>query len=401
MRRYRPYWHVFVLLPLAAFLAATVGCVGEGTSPTPTSSLTPIGVVRIERAFANLTFQGLTNLDQPEDGRDRISVTEQKGRILVFANSQQVTQPHVFLDITGRVSQAHNEEGLLGLAFDPDYKNNGYFYVYYSAAAPRRSVVSRFTVNQNDPNVADSRSEFIVMEITQPFGNHNGGQLAFGPDGYLYIGLGDGGSAGDPYGNGQNLGTLLGSILRIDVSGVSEEKNYRVPPNNPFVGIAGAREEIWAYGLRNPWRFSFDTDTGLLWVGDVGQNEWEEIDIVKKGLNYGWNIMEGALCFAPSVDCDQAGLQLPLAEYDHSEGCSVTGGYVYRGNQIPSFRGAYIYADFCSGRIWALRYEGNSVTRHNLLTDSDLAITSFGEDLAGNLYILSRDAGIYHLVSTE
>ena len=368
--------------------------------PTPTPQ--PLRTMRVERAFPNLNFQRLTNLVQPDDGHDHIFVTEQAGSIRVFLNDQRATKADIFLDITDRVKEADNEEGLLGLAFDPDYKNNGYFYVYYSAAGPRRSVVSRFSVSKGDPKMADPDSEFVIMEILQPFGNHNGGQLAFGPDGYLYIGLGDGGGGGDPGGNGQNTGTLLGSILRIDVRRVSDDKNYRVPPDNPFVGVTGAREEIWAYGLRNPWRFSFDEHTGFLWVGDVGQSSWEEIDVVKKGLNYGWNIMEGRHCFSPRTDCEEAGLELPLVEYSLSAGnCSAIGGYVYRGRGIPSLLGAYVYGDFCSGNIWGLRYDGELVTEQMLLVDSDLLVTSFGQDLARNLYILSRNDGIYHLVTAE
>jgi glucose/arabinose dehydrogenase len=225
--------------------------------------------------------------------------------------------------------------------------------------------------------------------------------MAFGPDGYLYIGLGDGGGSGDPQGNGQNLGTLLGSILRIDVSGLSAPGDYEIPADNPFVDTVGARAEIWAFGLRNPWRFSFDSETGLLWAGDVGQNLWEEIDIIVKGANYGWNIMEGLHCYSPATGCDQSGLTLPLVEYDHSQGCSVIGGYVYRGDQIASLQGYYIYGDYCSGNIWALAYHNNAVTQNILLVESGLSITSFGEDLAGNLYILSRDGGIYTLVQME
>jgi len=290
---------------------------------------------------------------------------------------------------------------LLGLAFDPDYRDNGHFYLYYSAAGPRRSVLSRFSNSPNDPNVADPDSELVIMEISQPYGNHNGGQIAFGPDGHLYVGLGDGGKGGDPLGNGQDIGSFLGAILRIDVRYGCGNKNYCIPPDNPFIGIAGARGEVWAYGLRNPWRFSFDKGTGILWVGDVGQNRWEEIDIVEKGLNYGWNVMEGAHCFSPSVGCNTVGLALPMVEYGHADGCSVTGGYVYRGSNTPSLLGAYVYGDFCSGRIWGLRYDGVSITEHRLLVNSDLSITSFGRDLSGNLYVLSRDDGIYKLVPAQ
>ncbi|MDH4068614.1 MAG: PQQ-dependent sugar dehydrogenase, partial [Dehalococcoidia bacterium] len=272
---------------------------------------------------------------------------------------------------------------------------------YYSAADPRRSVLSRFSLDEENTNIADPQSEVVIMEVAQPYSNHNGGQLAFGPDGYIYIGLGDGGSGGDPLGNGQNLSTLLGSILRIDVSGLSAPGDYEIPADNPFVGIEGARPEIWAYGLRNPWRFSFDSETGLLWAGDVGQNLWEEIDIISKGANYGWNIMEGFHCYSPSTDCNQSGLTLPVVEYGRSQGCSVTGGYVYRGAQIASLQGHYIYGDYCSGNIWALAYDGSAVTENKLLVDSSLSITSFGVDVTGNLYILDRQGGIYTLVQTE
>lgn len=377
----------------------------QSTEVSPTVSPSPepqsLQAMEVERIFSNLSFRRLTNLAQPDDGQSHIFVTEQGGLIKVFSNDQETESTQVFLDISDRVSEIGNEEGLLGLAFDPDYRDNSYFYVYYSAFSPRRSVLSRFSLDPDNPGSADPDTELIILEIPQPFSNHNGGQLAFGPDGYLYIGLGDGGSRGDPQRNGQNTGTLLGSIIRIDVSGSSADQTYRIPPDNPFVGIEGAKEEIWAYGLRNPWRFSFDLESGLLWVADVGQNEWEEIDLVERGLNYGWNIMEAEDCFSPSTGCDTSGLELPVIAYDHDDGCSVTGGYVYRGSALPSLQGAYIYGDFCSGKIWGLRYDGQSITEHRLLVDSDLEITSFGRDLADNLYILSRNTGIYTLIPAQ
>jgi len=382
----------------AGIVLLTVGLVALSTllACTPEAA----GSFQVERVFPGLSFQEMTNLVQPDDTSGLIFITEQRGVIYSFsADSPQ--QADIFLDITGRVNRGGNEEGLLGLAFDPTYQENGYFYVYYSAGNPRRSVLSRFSLDQENTDVADPESEVIIMEVAQPYSNHNGGQLAFGPDGYLYIGLGDGGSAGDPEGNGQNLGTLLGSILRIDVSGLSAPGDYEIPADNPFVDTEGARAEIWAFGLRNPWRFSFDLETGLLWAGDVGQNLWEEIDIIAKGANYGWNIMEGFHCYSPSTGCNQSGLTLPIVEYDHSQGCSVTGGYVYRGDQIASLQGYYIYGDYCSGEIWALAYNGSVVTENTLLVDSGLSITSFGEDLAGNLYILDQQGGIYTLVEAE
>ena len=351
----------------------------------------------MERVFPNLEFRRLTNLVQPDDGRGLVFVTEQAGVVRLFTDRHDASEAGVFLDIRDKVSEANNEEGLLGLAFDPDYANNGRLYVYYSAGGPRRSVVSRFTVSPGDPLRANPRSELVIMEIAQPFGNHNGGQIAFGPDGYLYVALGDGGSGGDPMGNGQDWRTLLGSVLRIDVSGSTAEEPYRAPEGNPFVGEPGVRWEIWAYGLRNPWRFSFD-DSGRLWAADVGQNRWEEIDVIEGGGNYGWSCMEGLHGFRSGRECDSAILRAPVWEYPRSGGnCSVTGGYVYRGRRIPSLEGAYVYGDFCSGRIWGLRIDGDSITDQALLVESGLSITSFGEDLDGNLYVLSRNEGIYRL----
>ena len=384
----------------------TVEAGGAGDSPP---ALRPLAV---ERVFPSLEFSRLTNLAQPDDGSNRFFVTQQGGLIRVFPNRQDVTEAPVFLDIRDRVSQRHNEEGLLGMAFDPAFKDNGFFYLYYSASGPRRSVLSRFSASGVDPNLADADSELMVLEIPEPAGNHNGGQLAFGPGGFLYIGVGDGGRGGDPFGNGQNTGTLLGTILRIDVSGANAGERYKIPASNPFVGVDGSREEIFAYGLRNPWRFSFDMGHAdvrnkeperpvEIWVADVGQNLWEEIDLVRSGLNYGWNIMEGGHCFSPSSGCQEAGLELPVAEYGRDAGCSVTGGYVYRGNSLPSLAGAYVFGDFCSGSIWGMRYDGTSVSDSFLLAESRLNITSFGQDLTGEIYVLSRNAGIYRLTSPD
>ena len=372
----------------------------EEAAPTP-SGPQPLQELSLERAFAGTTFQRPTNLVQPDDGLDRILVTEQEGLIIAFPNDQETASTQVFLDITDRVTQAGNEEGLLGLAFDPNYQDNGYFYVYYSALGSHLSVISRFSLDSNGTGRADPDTELVILQIPQPFTNHNGGQLAFGPDGYLYIGLGDGGGGGDPRGHGQNTETLLGAILRIDVSESTTDNPYQVPPDNPFLGVDGFRDEIWAYGLRNPWRFSFDPVNGSLWAADVGQDKWEEIDLIERGMNYGWNIMEAESCFSPSSGCDESGLALPVMSYSHDEGCSITGGYVYRGSALPSLQGAYVYGDFCSGKIWGLRYDGHSVTEHKLLVDSDLRITSFGVDLAGNLYVLSLNDGIHILVPAE
>jgi len=239
------------------------------------------------------------------------------------------------------------------------------------------------------------------MEVEQPYKNHNGGCLKFGPDGYLYIGLGDGGGAGDPEGNGQDLSTLLGKILRIDVSNSTHEAPYVIPEDNPFLDTSNDyKKEIWAYGFRNPWRFSFDRVTGDLWVGDVGQDSWEEIDIVKAGANYGWDIMEGRYCYPPSINsCNLTGLSSPIWEYSHEDGCSVIGGYVYRGTRAPSLYGKYLYADYCSGRIWSLQYEGEKAVENLELIKADIDITSFAEDRAGEVYFLTGEGKIYRLLT--
>ena len=364
--------------------------------PSPTATpAPPLPEIALRPAFPNLRFRQLTNLVQPDDDTNRIFVTEQAGRILVFPNEPTVEKADTLLDITGRSRGGANEEGLLGLAFSPEFAENGHFFVYYSAIDPRRSVLSRFTVSDNDPNLADAFSEIVILEVDQPYPNHNGGQIAFGPDGYLYVALGDGGYASDPHGNGQNTGTLLGSILRLDVSGASADAGYTIPRDNPFVDVPGARGEIWAYGLRNPWRFSFDPETGLLWTADVGQNAYEEINVVRRGGNYGWNIMEGLHCFSPRQGCDMTGLEPPVAEYGREDGCSVTGGHVYRGSELHGLVGAYVYGDYCTGRIWGVRTDGETATEPQLLVDSDLSITSFGRGVYGSLYVLGRDDGVY------
>ena len=349
----------------------------------------PLGELDLELMYQELSFDRPVALLFPNDGTDRGFVVEQPGQIKLLKSDGDVAR---FLDIRDRVNDRGNEEGLLGLAFDPDFMSNGFFYVYYSASGPRRSVISRFSVSADD-SAADANSEKVILEVEQPYANHNGGQILFGPDGYLYVGLGDGGSAGDPKGHGQNTETLLGTILRIDVSSLDTKGSYTIPSDNPFVGVEGARPEIWAYGLRNPWRFSFDSEMGDLWAADVGQNALEEVDLIEPGLNYGWNIMEGDECYSRS--CDTRGLELPIAVYGRDDGCSITGGYVYRGNRLPSLYGAYVYGDFCSGKIWALRYDGSRITESIQLADTKLQIASFAEDTEGELYILDLEGGIY------
>ena len=363
--------------------------------PAPPEPL-PLAPVELEPAFPALEFDRMVFLTYAERESGRLFVVLQPGRIVVFENDPGVESARTFLDIRERVNDAGNEEGLLGLAFDPAFAENGHFYVYYTASRPRRSVVSRFSVSPDDHNRADPDSELVFLEVEQPYRNHNGGHIAFGPDGMLYVGLGDGGSGGDPRGNGQDTSTLLGSILRIDVSALDETGRYAVPPDNPFAGDAAARGEIWAYGLRNPWRFSFDRVTGDLWAADVGQNQYEEVDIIRPSLNYGWNVMEGAHCYRRE-SCDSRGLEMPVAEYGRDGGCSVTGGYVYRGRRQPTLYGAYLYADFCSGKIWALRHDGAAVTEQMQIADTGLSISSFGEDPSGEVYVLTFEGAIHRL----
>ncbi|MCB0096776.1 MAG: PQQ-dependent sugar dehydrogenase, partial [Caldilineaceae bacterium] len=355
-------------------------------------------------------------LTNAHDGSGRIFVVERAGAIRIMQNG--VLRPTPFLDISDHV-YTQGECGLLSVAFPPDYKDKGVFYVYYSHNVDLvagshdtkcDTVVAKFSLT-SDPNVADAASESRILVLDQPFHNHNGGQLAFGPDGYLYIGLGDGGDHKDPLGNGQNKSTLWGSILRLDVetqngnapdcTNLTAVTNYRIPADNPLVdGPGGACDEIWAYGLRNPWRYSFDSLTGDLYIGDVGQDDYEEIDFQEAassgGENYGWNVMEGRHCFDHKENCDQDGLTMPLKEYAHITDFAVAGGYVYRGTVFPRMQGVYFYGDYVSGRIWGLKNE-NGVWEWAELADTDARITSFGVDEVGNIYMLDYNNRIFML----
>ena len=396
---------LFLVLSVAA-------CNGTGTStpPPPSSTLTvappttisdtpvPSQISSTPTSASTTTFPDpnaytwqmiISGLQRPvdlqTDGSGRLFVLEKPGRIRIIENDQLIETP--FLDISDRVGSGGNEQGLLGLAFHPQYAQNGRFFVNYTDKNGD-TVLERFQVS-SDPNVADPNSEVKILGVDQPFANHNGGGLVFGPDGYLYAGLGDGGSQGDPFGNAQNTGVLLGKILRLDVDSVEP---YAVPADNPF------GNEVWAYGLRNPWRFSFDKSTNDLYIADVGQNTWEEIDFLPAGspggTNFGWNFREGAHDYKGG---GPAGMVEPVAEYSHSEGgCSVTGGYVYRGS-LPEWNGIYLYADYCKGLIWGL-IQSDGGWQSQPLFDLDVTITSFGQDSSGELYILSDSGSIFRLV---
>ena len=332
------------------------------------------------------------------DGSGRLFLLEQPGLIQVFVDD--VLQPEPFLDMSAHVSRdslrQFSERGLLGLAFDPDFADNGRFFVHYSDHNGS-SVLARYTLHPNDPGVVDIPSRQIVLRISQPYTNHNGGQIAFGPDGYLYFGLGDGGSAGDPLNNGQNPATLLGSILRLDVD---VEDGYDIPPDNPgLVRNLLLAPQIWAWGLRNPWRFSFDRVTGELYIADVGQGRREEVNVQpadsQGGINYGWRVMEGSLPYSGGrVTPD---MQAPAFEYSHDVSCSITGGYVYRGAALPELRGIYFYGDWCSGNLWAAWRDPDGVWQNLLFSATGLQISSFGEDEDGELYVLDLLGVLYRL----
>lgn len=379
---------------IAAGLLALACLAGPAPADPPVADTdaTAIPKIDLRPAFTGLEFERPVYLCHDGVNPDRLYVLEQYGRILAFDAREDVSETTVFLDLRDPVYDQNNEEGLLGLAFHPDYATNGRFYVYYSANEPRRGVIAEFTRDASDPDRADPASFRSVLEVDQPWGNHNGATVLFGPDGMLYVSLGDGGAANDPHGNGQNLGTLLGSIIRIDVDRRDEGLGYAIPADNPFVGTEGARGEIWAYGLRNVWRMSFDRETGELWAGDVGQNRFEEIDLIVRGGNYGWNLREGRHPFRENVEAPDDLID-PIAEYGRREGISVTGGAVYRGTEFPDLRGVYLWGDYFSGRIWGLRRVDGKVVAEDELFDRRQRpnISSFGEAADGTLYVVTFD----------
>jgi glucose/arabinose dehydrogenase len=360
------------LVVVAAEMGAA-DCFSEHTSGPP--AVVSLRAVEVANGMSNPLY-----LTAPA-GDDRLFVVEQVGRVRVIKNGVLLPQP--FLDIAARVSSV-GEQGLLSIAFHPRYATNGYVYASYTDLAGDTRI-ERYSVSPTNPDAADPASAQLILSVVQPFANHNGGLVVFGPDGMFYVGLGDGGSGGDPQNNGQSPATLLGKLLRLDVDGGPP---YAIPAGNPFIGRAGARAEIWALGLRNPWRFAFDHVTGLLYVADVGQNQWEEVSVVaanRPAVNYGWRILEGSRCYA-APSCNQQGLEPPIVEYSHDEGCSITGGTVYRGSLIPGIVGHYFYSDYCTGFLRSFRYENGRAMDQRSWDVGDLGSElSFGEEAAGEL----------------
>jgi len=388
--------HRFIGLILLSALNTFTARAGEPTNPAEP----PARTVKLE--LVTDQFISPVNMAVPHDGSGRLFFCQKEGKVWVVQNGKLLPQP--FADVSAemvKINPAYDERGLLGMAFHPQFKKNHKLYVYYSAPVPNpvkglnhKARLVEFTVSASNPNAVDPKSERVLFELDHPESNHNGGQLAFGPDGYLYVGLGDGGGGGDKHGtigNAQDLGTLLGKILRIDVNG----SPYKVPADNPFVKTPGAKPEIWAYGLRNPWRFSFDRGTGRLFAGDVGQNLYEEVDIIRKGGNYGWRIMEGFHDFNVPPGTNKLKLIPPIHEYNHDLGISITGGYVYRGNAIPSLKGLYVFGDY-NGKAFVLIPNGSQWTRADLKfanpPEESLQILSWGEDEKGELYMLTSSS---------
>jgi glucose/arabinose dehydrogenase len=374
-----------LLLPLVFILAACGTPRADAGNPP-----TPAAAVQLEEVMTGL--EQPTTVTNAGDSSDRLFITQKTGLARVIEAGELLSEP--FLDLTESVS-TDSERGLLGLAFHPQYAENGRLFVNYTDLQGS-TVVAEYSVS-DDPNVVDAASERVILTIEQPFSNHNGGNLAFGPDGFLYIGTGDGGAGGDPEGNGQDLGALLGKMLRIDID---QGDPYAVPEDNPFVGEEGVQPEIWAYGLRNPWKYAFDRETGDLWIADVGQGAFEEVNVQpaasEGGENYGWNTMEGSSCYSEesTVDtCDESGLTLPVAEYGRDEGNSITGGYVYRGAALPSLNGHYIFGDFGSGTVWSVSPTENHA--RTVLLESGLQVVAFGEDEAGELYLADFSGTLY------
>jgi glucose/arabinose dehydrogenase len=398
--------HAAILALATALIAWPFVQVGSVAARTVTDQPVPASVVLAAPTDAHIKL-GLkaSGLSKPvfvtsaRDGTGRLFIVEQTGRIRILKDGHVLATP--FLNISSEVSGA-TEQGLLGLAFHPSFKTNRKLYVNFTNRSGD-TVVREYRASASNPNVVATSTKRRIIKIDQPYANHNGGMLAFGPDGYLYIGMGDGGGAGDPGNRAQSTGTLLGKMLRININGTTATKAYRIPSSNPYVGRPGLNE-IWQSGLRNPWRFSFDRATGDMWIGDVGQGNWEEVDRAVRvssgagrGTNWGWNVLEGTHCYPPSTtSCATAGKAMPLLEYDHGGGrCAVTGGYVYRGSAIPVLRGGYVFADFCTGEIWVVPANASAPAGKVLLLDTDLLISSFGEDAHGELWVTDLGGHLY------
>ncbi len=351
--------------------------------------------ISFQNAFPSLSFSSPIDFQIVEDLPDTLFVVERRGTIQRFHNDPETSEMHQVLDIRSRVS-TNGEGGLLGVAFHPDFTENGYLFAHYTTSRTTLSVFSRFERDPDNPGVFDPDSEFILLEVEQPRTNHNAGQIRFGPDGYLYLALGDGGGGGDPYEHGQDRTTLHGNILRIDVDNTDDGLNYAIPPDNPFVdNEEGWREEIFAWGFRNPFRFSFDSETGKLWVADVGQRDREEVNIVESGKNYGWSIMEGSICYPPSTACDTTGLELPVHEYGFDGGQSITGGFVYRGDAAPDQRGRYFFGDFVTGDLWSFDFDGKEAFDNRSIGQLDpFQLVCFGEDHDRELYMCQMGQGV-------
>jgi glucose/arabinose dehydrogenase len=412
------------------FRYVEVCCVALVAGPLRCQSALPR--VEMQSIFPGLHLERTVWMSESPDGTGRLFIVQQAGRILIVKKGSDGNQSKEFLNIVDRKPYVDNEEGLLSIAFHPGFNTNRLFYIYYNqqnspagALYPRRSVISEFKVSARDPDRADLQSERILLEVPQPFGNHKGGQISFGPDGYLYIALGDGGAACDPFGNGQNTASFLAKMLRIDVNSRTEVQMgpnrhtlpYGIPGDNPFIGEPdmsglGARKEIWAYGLRNVWRYSWDRQTGELWAGDVGQDLWEEVDLIVKGGNYGWSVREAAHHFKPGpvgaqyaepvIEYPHRPDLLPQSKFSkHGTGLCVVGGYVYRGKKYPKLQGVYVYGDYNLGTVFGFRYQDGKVTEYGTLLQQPKNISSFAEDADGELYILALDAGIFSVVAPE
>lgn len=393
---------MFARFTLASLFSLSLTALSLAQDPPQPMPDTPLAVKAV-RAFPELKFSRPVLLTNAGDGSNRIFVAQQQGKIFVFPNKPDVEDPELFMDWEKKTVYKNEEfeEGVLGLAFHPKFKTNGEFFMYYTEV-PHISVISRFKVSKDNPNKADPASEEQILRIPQPYWNHNGGTIAFGPDGFLYIGLGDGGAGNDPHKNGQNPNTMLGKILRIDVDHQDAGKKYAVPKDNPWVGKEGAATEAYAMGIRNTWRMSFDRQTGALWQADVGQDFWEEINLITKGGNYGWNLREGMHKFKDGSD-KRADLIEPIWEYHHTVGKSITGGYVYRGKKVPELVGCYLYADFVSGKLWGLKYDDKAkkVTANYILQGDNLPVMTYGEDEAGEVYFTTPFGQIFTFAKGE